>query len=372
MIEGHINIYGIISPWQDSYAEDCGEVNLRQVDKQIQDNLDAEKLTIHIRSEGGDVDEGFAIYDKLVTHGKENNVVIETRIEGLCASIATVIAMAGSIRSMTENSDFMIHTPFTWAEGDADEFQKYADQLQAIEDKIIDFYVAKTGAARNSIEEMMKEETWLTSDQAKELGFVTEIITTMKAVAKVRFNKSNKNITMNKEQFEKSIETGHNSLLDKLKNLLNLSGVKALTVTTADSTVLDFGDQVETVEEIEVGMTATLEDGGTPDGDLVMTDGSTWVFDSGELTEMKEAEGDDDMEALKKENAELKEQLEAATAQAEQTEIAVKAIQEELVKFKSQVTSNIKTFAKEGFKPGEPDGKENRFGNLKIKDAIEN
>ncbi|KKL50856.1 hypothetical protein LCGC14_2301340, partial [marine sediment metagenome] len=180
MIEGHINIYGIISPWQDSYAEDYGEVNLRQVDKQIQNNLDAEKLTIHIRSEGGDVDEGFAIYDKLVTHGKENNVVIETRIEGLCASIATVIAMAGSIRSMTENSDFMIHTPFTWAEGDADDLQKYADQLQIIEDKIIDFYVAKTGAARDSIETMMKEETWLTSDQAKELGFVTDIITTMK------------------------------------------------------------------------------------------------------------------------------------------------------------------------------------------------
>ena len=367
MIEGHIFIQGIISPWQDKAAEEWGEVNIKQVTQQIQDNADAEKLIVHIHSPGGDVDEGFGIHDILVASGKE----IETRIEGLCASIATIIALAGKTRMITENSEFMIHNPWMDAWGDADDLQKSADQLKAIEKKIIDFYAAKTGAKKGDLDKWMKEETWLTAAQALEFGFATEIIATIKAVAKVRFNKSEKNITMNKQEFEKSMEKGHNSILDKLKKLLNLSGVKNLTVTTADSTVLDFGDQVETVEEIETGMTATLEGGGSPDGDFTMTDGGIWVFESGTLTEMKPAEEDEeDVEALKQKITELEAELETANAQADQTETAVKAIQKELVEFKSQVTSNIETFAKEGFNKDESGGKENRFANLKPKIAV--
>lgn len=372
MTKGHIFIQGIISPWQDDNPGAWGEVNIKNVTQQIQDNKDADKLIVHIHSPGGDVDEGFGIHDILVAHGKENGVEIETRIEGLCASIATVIAMAGSVRSITENSEFMIHNP--WGQpppGDAEELQKSADQMKVIENKVAQFYADVIKSSFDEMIELMKEEKWITATEAKELGFVTEIVSTMKAVAHFKVKNSNNNITMNKEQFEKSIETGHNSLLDKLKNLLNLSGVKALTVTTADSTVLDFGDQVETVEEIEVGMTATIEGGGTPEGDFPMPDGRTFVFDSsGTLSEIKEAEGDDDVEALKQKITDLEAELETANAQATKTETAVKAIQAELVKFKSEVTSNIETFGKEGFvKDGDPQ-KENRFANLKIKSAV--
>ncbi len=364
MTEGHIFIQGIISPWQDDDPGMYGEVNIKDVTQQIQSNKEVDKLIVHIHSPGGDVDEGFGIHDLLVASGKE----IQTQIEGLCASIATVIALAGSTRLMTENSEFMIHNP--WGDpgpGDAAELQKAADQMLVAENKVIDFYVAKTGSDRESIQAMMKENTYMTVVVAKELGFITGTITTMKAVAKVRFNKSEKNITMNKQEFEKSMEKGHNSILDKLKKLLNLSGVKALTVTTADSTVLDFGDQVETVEEISTGMTATLEGGGSPDGDFTMTDGAVWVFDSGTLTEMKPAE---DVEALKQKIAELEAELETANALASQTETAISAIQKELVEFKSQVTSNIKTFAKEGFNTDNGSEKENRFANLKPKMAV--
>ncbi|KKL54572.1 hypothetical protein LCGC14_2264030, partial [marine sediment metagenome] len=123
MTEGHIFIQGIISPWQDKAAEEWGEVNIKQVTQQIQDNVDAEKLIVHIHSPGGDVDEGFGIHDILVASGKE----IETRIEGLCASIATIIALAGKTRMITENSEFMIHNPWMDAWGDADDLQKSAD-----------------------------------------------------------------------------------------------------------------------------------------------------------------------------------------------------------------------------------------------------
>ena len=157
MIEGHIFIQGEIIPWQDE-ASLWGAVNVKTVSQQINDNKEAEKLIVHIHSNGGDCDEAFAIHDILRTSGKE----IETRIEGLCASAATIIALAGDTRTMTENSTFMIHNPIMWGDGgDADELQKQADLLRVYEDKIIDFYVLNTGSGREDIDAWMKDELWL-------------------------------------------------------------------------------------------------------------------------------------------------------------------------------------------------------------------
>jgi len=352
MIEGHIFIQGVISPWQDKDAEEWGEVNIKQVTQQIQDNANAEKLIVHVHSPGGDVDEGFGIHDILVAYGKDKGVEIETRIEGLCASIATVIAMAGSVRKITENSEFMIHNPWGDAWGDSDDVQKYADQLKAVEDKVIDFYVAKIGGDREAIDQMMKEETWMTAKQAKDLGFVTEIITTIKAVAKFKL----KNITMNTQDFDKKIDSRFAALMKKL-GLAKGSRAKALTTTAADGTVFDFGDQVESIEEIAVGMTATIE-GGTPDGEYVMPDGKTFVFTAGTLTEIKEAEEEEteDMKQLKAENEDLKKQLaDLQTA----NDVAIVDLEKEVVAMKAQVKSDISTFEK-GSIPASNEGEPSR------------
>ncbi len=357
MTEGHIFIQGIISPWQDKAAEEWGEVNIKGVTQQIQDNIDADKLIVHIHSPGGDVDEGFGIHDILVAHGKDKGIEIETRIEGLCASIATVIAMAGKIRLVTENSEFMIHNPWMDTVGDADELQKSADQLKAIEKKIVDFYAAKTGAKKEDLDKWMKEETWMTAEQAKELGFVTDIITTIKAVAKFKL----KNTVMNTQEINKNIDSKFAELLKKL-GLAKKSRAQALTVTAGDGTVLDFGDQVGSVEEIAVGMTATIE-GGTPDGEYVMPDGKTFVFTAGTLTEIKEAEEEEteEMKQLKAENEDLKKQLSDIQEANEQ---AIADLETEVVAMKAQVKSDINTFGKasvsqsvagEGLKvPGKP------------------
>ncbi len=339
MIEGHIFIQGIISPWQDKFAEEFGEVNIKGVTQQIQDNIDAEKLIIHIHSPGGDVDEGFGIHDILVAHGKDKGIEIETRIEGLCASIATIISLAGSKRLITENSEFMIHNPWMDTFGDADDLQKSADQLKVIEKKIVDFYAAKTGAKKSDLDKWMKEETWMTAAQALELGFATEIITTIKAVARYKL----KNITMNTKELDKKIDSRFTELLKKL-GLAKTSKAQALTITTADDTVLDFGDQVESIEEVEVGMTATIE-GGTPDGNYPMPDGATWVFDNGALTEMKPAEEEEteEMKQLKAENEELKKQL--ADLQAANDK-AITELEKEVVAIKAQVKSDVSTFEK--------------------------
>ena len=339
MIEGHIFIQGIISPWQDKGAEEWGEVNIKQVTQQIQDNADAEKLIVHIHSPGGDVDEGFGIYDILVAYGEEKGVEIETRIEGLCASIATVIALAGSVRKMTENSEFMIHNPWGDAWGDADDLQKAADQMKAVEDKVINFYALKTGKSADDLDQWMKEEKWMPSAEALALGFITEIITTMKAVAKFKL----KNTVMNTQELDKKIDNRFTELLKKL-GLAKGSRAKALTITAADGTVFDFGDQVESIEEIEVGMTATIE-GGTPDGEYVMPDGKTFVFTAGTLTEIKEAEEEEteEMKQLKAENEDLKKQLSDLQGANEK---AITDLETEVVAMKAQVKSDISTFGK--------------------------
>jgi len=358
MTEGHIFIQGVISPWQDKAAEEWGEVNIKQVTQQIQNNAEAEKLIVHIHSPGGDVDEGFGIHDILVASGK----VIETRIEGLCASIATVIALAGSIRMITENSEFMIHNPWGGSMGDADDLQKSADQMKVIENKIIDFYAAKTGKSKDDLDKWMKDETWLTSAQALDLGFVTEIITTMKAVAHFKVKNSNKTIVMNPKELDTAIESKFNKFFDRIKALIGAKGAVNVTVTTGDGTVLDFGSQAATPEEIAVGMTATIEGGDAPDGDYVMPDGGIWVFVKGELTEMKEAPAED-VEALKKKITDLEAELEAEKAA---NLAVVDEVQKEIVAMKKQIKSDIKSFDPKSLER-EGGGAENRAAGMKPK-----
>jgi hypothetical protein len=71
------------------------------------------------------------------------------------------------------------------------------------------------------------------------------------------------------------------------KSKVKTRGIKDFTITTAEDVVLDFGTQVETIEDVEIGMTATIEGGGVPDGDYIMPNGEIWTFDQGTLTEKK-------------------------------------------------------------------------------------
>jgi len=169
---------------------------------------------------------------------------------------------------------------------------------------------------------------------------------------------------MNKQEIEKSVDTKLNSFFDKIKALIGAKGAVNVTITTADGTVLDFGSQAATAEDIAVGMTATIEGGGAPDGDYLMPGGKTFVFASGELTEIKEAVADDDVEALKKKISDLEAELETAKAANDALQNSVETIQTEFVAIKAQIKSDIKSFA-----PGPVDkggnGEENRFAGIK-------
>lgn len=126
-------------------------------------------LTVVINSPGGDVYSGIYIYNELKNH--EGNVTV--RINGLAASIASVIAMAGDEVIMEQGSLMMIHQPHVMSAGNADEMRETAEYLDKVGDSLIDIYVSKTGLDRERIVAMMKAETWLDGTEAVELGFAT-------------------------------------------------------------------------------------------------------------------------------------------------------------------------------------------------------
>jgi ATP-dependent Clp protease protease subunit len=126
-------------------------------------------LDIYINSPGGSVFDGIAIFNQIRRFNGERIV----HIDGIAASIASVIAMAGDEIRIAGNGMMMIHDPWSMAFGTADEMRKMADSLDKVRDTILDTYTAKTGGKRDEISDLMTAETWLSADEAVEKGFAT-------------------------------------------------------------------------------------------------------------------------------------------------------------------------------------------------------
>ena len=141
------------------------------------------QIDLHINSPGGEVFDGLAIYNLL----KQHPANITTYIDGLAASIASVIALAGSEVFMAENALFMVHNPWGHIAGDAKEMRQMADTLDKVRGSILQAYISKTGKTETELTDMMDAETWLTSDEAAEMGFVDEITGRMDMAACAKF-----------------------------------------------------------------------------------------------------------------------------------------------------------------------------------------
>jgi ATP-dependent Clp endopeptidase proteolytic subunit ClpP len=141
--------------------------------------LKKKRINAHINSPGGSVFDGVAVYNALKNHDGG----VTTYVDGLAASIASIIALAGDKVVMADNAMMMIHNPWTMAMGDADDMRKTADVLDQIKETLINTYATKTGKARDIIAADMEAETWFTAQQAMDYGFVTEIVGGMKIAA---------------------------------------------------------------------------------------------------------------------------------------------------------------------------------------------
>jgi ATP-dependent protease ClpP protease subunit len=133
--------------------------------------LTASKITLSINSPGGNVFDGNAIYNALRSHKAQ----IHARIDGIAASIASVIAMAGDTVTMPENAMMMIHRPWSVAIGTSDDMRSQAEALDKIQIGIVSSYRSKTKLDDQRIKEMMAAETWMTAAEAVELGFADKM-----------------------------------------------------------------------------------------------------------------------------------------------------------------------------------------------------
>lgn len=129
-------------------------------------------MTVWLNSPGGDCVAAAQIYNML----KEYPGNITIKIDGIAASAASLIAMAGDEVLMSPVSMMMIHNPMTAAIGNADEMQKAAAMLDEVKDSIINAYELKTGLTRAKLSHLMDDETWMNAAKAVELGFVDGIL----------------------------------------------------------------------------------------------------------------------------------------------------------------------------------------------------
>jgi len=351
-VTGHIFIYGEVGK----------QVTLDSVLKEISSK--ATDYVVHIHSPGGDVFEGYAIHNALKNTGKE----IEVRIEGTCASIAMSIASAASPGKLFANtkSNLMIHNPtFQNISGSSKDLRNAAGLLDQIKSQFLTEWQARTGLDQARLSQMYDTETWLTPEQALELGFIDGVKDVLKAVASANIKKYNhmkdKNtILAFAEDFIKKVKAAWTPV--------------AVTLTLAD------GTQIQAPDEDWAGQPVTTVDGAPlPPGDYALEGGATFTIDENgnavsSPTEVEAAaqqpEPENDMK-LKEENdtlkarvAELESALQARNEAAAKLEgslakveakakgledtlnVKVKALENELQKFKETTVGDTTPPAK--------------------------
>lgn len=163
--EAEIFIYGDIGGWWDD------STSADEFTREIAE-LDVETINLRLNSPGGGVFDGVAIYNAVARHPA--NVIVH--IDGIAASIASVIAMAGDEIRIAEGAHMMIHKPWSIALGDSETMRKEADVLDKLEDGIIDIYAARTEQDRDQLEEWVGAETWFLGKEAVDAGFADEMV----------------------------------------------------------------------------------------------------------------------------------------------------------------------------------------------------
>jgi ATP-dependent Clp protease protease subunit len=161
-----LRIDGIIA--SDSWIDD--EITPKQFKSELESG--GGNITVWLNSPGGDVFASSQIYNMLKDYAGK----VTVKVDGIAASAASVIAMAGDEVLMSPLSLLMIHDPYTIAIGDTEEMQKAIAMLGEVKEAIINAYQAKSGLSRSKISNMMTAETWINAKKAVELGFEDGIL----------------------------------------------------------------------------------------------------------------------------------------------------------------------------------------------------
>jgi ATP-dependent protease ClpP protease subunit len=204
---GEIYIWGDITSmkWWDE------DVTPQDIKKALDEMGDVTKVKVSVNSYGGECDAGILIYNILDDYRKRKNISIDVTIDGVAASMGGVIAMVGDKVTMHDNAILMLHKPIGAICGNSDEMRKQADVLDKYEQRLINIFMSRFKGTEDELKEIISAETWYLADEAKERGFVDEVIPTpLKAVA------SAKGIVVNDVEFGRDI-------LDKIKDKIKIT-----------------------------------------------------------------------------------------------------------------------------------------------------
>ena len=180
-------------------------------------------ITIWLNSPGGDCIAASQIYSMLMDYTGD----VTIKIDGIAASAASVIAMAGTKVLMAPTALMMIHNPMTMAWGDKSEMTKAIEMLDEVKESIVNAYEIKTGMSRAKISHLMDSETWMNANKAIELGFADDILEDKKkkcAADEVAFSfaaKSSETRLMNKleAKFKEKLETKKCPLVEAMEEM---------------------------------------------------------------------------------------------------------------------------------------------------------
>jgi len=221
---GEVYIYGEITDlkWFDEEVTPSG----------VKDELDKLKnvssINVYVNSPGGNIFAGVAIYNAL----KRVNVPVTAYVDGIAASIASLIVLAADRVVMPFNAMLMIHNAWMIAAGDYNEFRTLADKLEKIQDSVlIETYSRKTGMSKEKLAAMMDEETWLSGEEAVKMGFADEVIEEQKIAAcysgeNIKF--SNVEVQLDrfrafpKAKFKEHIPKNNKSLEQRHRHITNM------------------------------------------------------------------------------------------------------------------------------------------------------
>lgn len=346
-----LNIEGTIGE-SDGFAEMFGmeysTFSAKDMRKFLEDNQADDEHEIEIRSGGGSVDVGIDIYEQLRNSGKK---IITTAYE--CASIATVIFLAGDVRKASKHLAPLIHNP--WIDGwalsgmTADDLADLSDQLRLAEDRILNIYVERTGASRDELASIMSKDKAMTADEFLNLGFATEIINGEKvanhkafAYIKAHQAKAKSIDTMDKKTAESWFAKIENMIKNMGKGkILNLvvklkDGADIYVKTEAESAAV--GDEVYTDAEYTTA---------APDGEHVTSDSKVIILEAGKITEIKEEMQVDDKDKKIEELEAKVTELEAAKAEAETAKVNAESKVAELTQAKAAHESSMVAIKKE-------------------------
>lgn len=204
----NLYIYGTITSWR----WDDEDVSADSFKKELEDLGDIDVLNVHINSNGGEVFQGLAIYNLL----KQHKATVNVYIDGIAASIASVIAMAGDKIFIPKTALMMIHNCSTWTGGNSKDLRKTANDMDKIMEALKASYMSRIKISEDKLQELLDEESYLTADECIEMGFADAISENIEENPEMVASTNIYNLVMKLKEKQKIIDANQKDNIEEI------------------------------------------------------------------------------------------------------------------------------------------------------------